>query len=180
MTTTRSGRKTKPAAPRLIEAMATEIADLASDDIDGEIHCYAAMSPNECEIDLGDPLLAYKAKVSDLDTMYFHQAMREVDRAEFQSSMDKESSNQCDNGNFTVVHRSEVPEGHSILPALWQMKRKRDAKTGSIKKYKARLNVDAGSRIKKGEHNDMTHSPGASWNSVRMLLAMKGKIQRRA
>ena len=51
------------------------------------------------------------------------------------------------------------------------MKRKRDAKTGGIKKYKARLNID-GSRMKKGEHYDMTYSPVASWNSVRMLLTM--------
>ena len=51
------------------------------------------------------------------------------------------------------------------------MKRKRDARTGSIKKHKARLNID-GSRMRKGEHYDMTHVPVASWNSVRMLLTL--------
>jgi hypothetical protein len=52
------------------------------------------------------------------------------------------------------------------------MRRKRDARTGEIKKYKARLNID-GSRMKFGEHyNEITYSPVASWNSVRMLLTM--------
>jgi Reverse transcriptase (RNA-dependent DNA polymerase) len=64
-----------------------------------------------------------------------------------------------------------VPKGHTILSAVWQMKRKRDAKSGAIKKYKARLNID-GSRMRKGEHYDMTYSPVASWNSFRMLLTL--------
>ena len=51
------------------------------------------------------------------------------------------------------------------------MRRKRDAKTGAIKKYKARLNID-GSRMQKGEHYNMTYSPVASWNSIQMLLTL--------
>ena len=51
------------------------------------------------------------------------------------------------------------------------MRRKRDAKSGKIKKYKARLNVD-GSRMRQWEHYDMTYSAVASWNSVRMLLTL--------
>jgi hypothetical protein len=78
---------------------------------------------------------------------------------------------QFENGNFTVVHKSEVPEGNTILPAVWQIKRKRDAKTGAMKKHKARLNIN-GSRIRKGKHYNMTYSPFASWNSVQMLLTL--------
>jgi Reverse transcriptase (RNA-dependent DNA polymerase) len=51
------------------------------------------------------------------------------------------------------------------------MRRKRKAKTGAIKKYKARLNVD-GSQMRKGEHYEMTYSPVASWSLVRMLLIL--------
>jgi Reverse transcriptase (RNA-dependent DNA polymerase) len=51
------------------------------------------------------------------------------------------------------------------------MKRKRDAKTGAIKKNKARPIID-GSRMKKGEHYNMTYSPVAYWNSVRMLFTL--------
>ena len=68
------------------------------------------MFPESSEPDCGDPLLAYKA-VSDPDTLYYHQAMREADREEFKTSMNKEISDQFENGNFTVVHKSKVPAG---------------------------------------------------------------------
>jgi hypothetical protein len=51
------------------------------------------------------------------------------------------------------------------------MKRKRDIRTQEVKKYKARLNID-GSRMRAGEHYDLTYAPVASWNSVRLLLAL--------
>jgi hypothetical protein len=85
--------------------------------------------------------------------------------------MEKEIKDQFENGNFTVIRKSEVPEGQIILPAVWQMRRKRDARTGRIKKFKARLNID-GSRMRRGVPFNETYSPVASWNSVRMLLTM--------
>ena len=151
--------------------MSAEIADVTSHDVNGEIHCFSAMFPESCEFDYDDPLvLAYKA-VSDPDTLYYHQAMREADREEFKTSMNKEISDQFENGNLTVVHKSEVSAGQTVLPAVWQVRRKRDAQSGKIKKYKARLNVN-GSRMRQGEHYDMTYSPVASWNSVCMLLTL--------
>ena len=108
---------------------------------------------------------------ADPDTMYMHQAMKEKDRAEFLKAMWKEWEDQIGNGNFTIIHRSKLPKGATLLPAVWQMKRKRDIRTRKVKKYKARLNID-GSRMQKGKHYDNTHAPVASWNSIRMLLAM--------
>jgi hypothetical protein len=67
--------------------------------------------------------------------------------------------------------RNDVPKGETILPAVWQMKRKRDIKIQAIKKWKARLNID-GSRMKDGVHYDEIYAPMASWKSVRMMLAM--------
>ena len=150
--------------------MRAEISKATQSDVEGEIFCYVAMFPNDDCWAYCDPLVTYKA-VSDPDTLYYHQAMKEKDRERFQESMLKEVTDQFDNGNFTVIHKSEVPKGQTILPAVWQMRRKRDAKDGSIKKYKARLNID-GSRMKRGEHYDETYSPVASWNSVRMLLTL--------
>ena len=69
---------------------------------------------------------------------------------------------------YSVV---QDPENQTILPAVWQMKRKREAKSGKIKKYKARLNID-GSRMRYGEHYHETYSPVVSWNSMRMLLTL--------
>ena len=51
------------------------------------------------------------------------------------------------------------------------MKRKRNQGTGEITKYKERLNID-GSRQVQGLHYDNSHSPVASWESIRLLLAI--------
>jgi len=67
------------------------------------------------------PLFAYKAK-SDPNTMYLHEAMRQPDRKEFVKAMDKELQDQLDHGNFTVVHKSTVPEGATVLPTVWAMR----------------------------------------------------------
>ena len=129
------------------------------------------MFPDDNEMNnQNNPLKAHKT-VSDPDTLYYHQAMQEKDRNEFKSSMLKEVNDQFEDGNFTIVHKSEVPQGQTILPAVWQMRQKRNVRTGKIKKYKAWLNSH-GSWTRKGEHYDMTYSPVASWNSVRMLLSM--------
>ena len=169
VTFTRSGRVSRP-APRLIQGMAAEITAAnpeGDDDIPGEIFACQALYP---DVDIPDNILAMKAS-ADPDTMYMHQAMKEKDRAEFLKAMWKEWEDQIGNGNFTIIHRSKLPEGATLLPAVWQMKRKRDIRTRKVKKYKARLNID-GSRMQKGKHYDNTYAPVASWNSIRMLLAM--------
>jgi hypothetical protein len=150
--------------------MLTEISGATFSDVKGEIFSYVAMFPNDDAIDYDNPLLASKA-MSDPDTLYYHEALREEDRERFKTSVLKELTDLFENWNFTIVHKSEVPEGNTILPAVWQMKRKRDAKTGAIKKRKARLNIN-GSRMRNGKHYDMTYSPVASWNSVRMFLTL--------
>ena len=115
-------------------------------------------------------IMAYKA-TSDPDTMYLHQAMKEPDKDRFLQAMDKEVKDQMGNGNFSITKRTNVPVGKTILPAVWQMKRKRDIMTRQITKYKARLNID-GSRMKKGQHYDETYAPVAKWNSIRILLTL--------
>ena len=117
-----------------------------------------------------DPLLAFKA-TSDPDTLYYHQAMRQPDREHFKLAMDKEIKDQMNNGNFTVMRRTNLPADTQVLPTVWQMKRKRDITSGQILKHKARLNVD-GSKMRKGIHYDETYSPVANWSSVRLLLTL--------
>ena len=119
---------------------------------------------------VNDDLIAYKAS-TDPDIMYMHEAMRQPDRDKFVSAMQKEINDQMKNKNFSIVKRSEVPSDKSILPAVWQMRRKRDIKSRTIKKYKARLNID-GSRMQKGLHYDQTYAPVVSWTSIRLLLAL--------
>ena len=69
------------------------------------------------------------------------------------------------------MRRSDVPEGATILPAVWQMRRKRDVSTGEIKKYKARLNLD-GSKMIKHKHYELTYAPVVKWYSIRLVLAL--------
>ena len=161
--------------PDLMEVMITEISRSTSKGIEGEILCLEAMFPqhdqqyHESRVER-DPLYAYKA-TADPDTMYLHEAMQEPDWKQFQAAMTKEVNDQMANGNYTIVPRSSVPKGKIILPAVWQMKRKRDIKTREIKKYKARLNLD-GSRQKKGIHYDRTYAPVTSWKYIRLLLIL--------
>ena len=64
-----------------------------------------------------------------------------------------------------------MPRSATFLPVVWKLRRKRDIKSGTIKKYKARLNID-GSRMQKGIHYDQSYAPVALWNSIRLLLIM--------
>ena len=73
-------------------------------------------------------LFSYKAS-SDPNTMYMHKAMKEPDRKQFTNSMEKEVANKSNNKKFLVIHQSKVPEGATILPTVWKMKRKQDIKT---------------------------------------------------
>jgi len=99
--------------------------------------------------------------------------MKQPDADKFREAMDKEVQDQMNNGNFKIIPRDKVPKDATILPAVWQMKRKRDIHTREIRKYKARLNID-GSRMRPGVHYDpnLTYAPVASWNSIRLLLTM--------
>ena len=65
-----------------------------------------------------------------------HEAMKQHDADQFRKAMEKEWNDQMNNGNFTIIERFKVPEGAAVLPAVWQIKRKRDIKTRQVKKYK--------------------------------------------
>ena len=108
---------------------------------------------------------------SDPDTMYMHQAMREKDCANFIAAMHKEVADQYKNGNFEIICKDNIPKQATILPTVWQMRRKRDIKTHQIKKYKARLNID-GSRMQKDIHYNETYAPVALWNSIRVFITL--------
>jgi hypothetical protein len=168
---TRSGRVVKPLNRLIQEAMVTEISKRTAHGIEGEIFCLETICPEEtaCETN-SNPLQVFKAS-TDPDTMYMHEAMREPDHKEFIKAMEKEVQDQMENGNFTIIHKSEMPEGSTLLPAVWQMKRKRDIITREVKKYKARLNID-GSKMQYGVHYEQTYAPVASWMSVKLLLAL--------
>ena len=67
------------------------------------------------------PLVAFKAS-ADPDTMYLHEAMREPDKKEFMTAMEKEMADHMQ--HWELVLRSTVPEGVKVFQSVWQMKRK--------------------------------------------------------
>ena len=99
-------------------------------------------------MNIDDSMMAMKAN-SDLDSMYYHEAMRQVYKKKFMEARDREFKSLSDNKTYTVRRRDEIPTSAKVLPMVWQMRRKRCQATGKIRKYKARLNVD-GSRMVKG------------------------------
>jgi hypothetical protein len=163
----RRSKRIRNPSKRLIQSMMAEIVD---QEIEGEIFSFQALFSKDDTFTDVDGLLAYKAK-ADPDTMYLHQALKEPDRDEFIQAMEKEVYQQVDKKVYSIIKRSEVPKGATILPAVWALRRKRDVVTGAIKKYKARLNID-GSRMIPGVHYDLTYAPVAGWAAVRLLLAL--------
>jgi hypothetical protein len=77
------------------------------------------------------PLLAFAAS-ADPDTMYLHQALKEPDKAQFIKAMEEEIRSHTDNKHWTLVPRTDVPDGVPVLPAVWAMKRKRRIATGEV------------------------------------------------
>jgi hypothetical protein len=94
-------------------------------DVPGEIFSATALFPRDDSIMDMPPLLAYKA-TADPDTLYLHEAMRQADRQKFLEAMTKEIEQQVSMGVYSILKRTQVPEGATILPAVWQLRRKRD------------------------------------------------------
>ena len=107
----RSQRDRRP-PDRLTMTWSSEICS----DIPGEILCLSAMYPEDT-VATDDPILAYAAS-TDPDTMYYHEAMREPDRAKFIKAMGEEIEGQIKNGNFTIVQRDSLPRSARVLSAV--------------------------------------------------------------
>ena len=110
--------------------MTTEIE--ASTEDKNEIFSLQAQFPRND--DLLEEIYAFKAK-ADPDTLYYHEAMRQPDWQHFQQAMELEIEQQVAGGIYGYVKRTKVPEGATILPAVWQLRRKRDVRTNEVKKY---------------------------------------------
>ena len=71
---------------------------------------------------------------SDPDTMYLHKAMNDPDRKEIITAIVKEVTYHMENGKYSIIPKSQVPTGATILPAVWKMKRRQGIKTRAINK----------------------------------------------
>ena len=114
---TRPKRLPKP-VQRLITAMTAEMTLTSEGDIDGEIFSFHSLFPDHEDLNIFDPLLAYKS-TSDPDTLYYHQAMKQPDRAEFQTAMHREMQDNFDCKNFEIIHKSKIKPGATTLHSVW-------------------------------------------------------------
>ena len=112
------GDKIKYLADEELEPMSMDTTLDDQEPHENELFCYATLFPDDIADAMDDKLLAFKA-VSDPDTLYLHQAMKQDDKNHFIEAMKKEVRDQSHNGNFSIIHRSMVPKGTRILPAVW-------------------------------------------------------------
>jgi hypothetical protein len=152
--TTRSGRLTGPPSHLQNYVVYETISQIAT--IVPDIDC---MSP-----------LAFGA-TSDPDVLYYHEAMAAHDSHQFRVAMDDEINNQTKNGNWTIVHRSDLTPDTRVLPSVWAMRRKRKVLDGTIYKWKARLNIDGGKQVHGLDYWE-TYAPVTSWSTIRMILTL--------
>ena len=103
--------------------------------------------------------------------MYYHQSRKQDDWTDFRKAMLEELQAHIQNKSVVLVKRDQVPPTHKVLPAVWAMRRKRRADTGSIYKWKDRVNID-GSRKIKGVHYEHSYSPVVLWEATRVMLVL--------
>jgi len=103
------------------------------------------------------------------DIMYYHQAMKQHDAAQFTDAVVKEVNGHVEMGNWQLVRRDQVPDPDYILPSVWAMRRKRNLTTNEITKYKARLNIHGGKQTFGVNYFD-TYAPVVTWFAIRLII----------
>ena len=117
-----------------------------------------------------DQPIAYKA-TNDPDTLYMHEALKAPDAKEFKKAMIKEVQDQTQRKHWRVMLKKDVPQGETILPAVWSMRRKRQIATREVYKWKSRLNL-GGHKMIPGKYYDETYAPALAWSTIRLFLIL--------
>jgi hypothetical protein len=114
--------------------------------------------------------IAFSA-TSDPDTMYWHQAMQEPDRAGFLRAAQAEVKSHVDNEHFILMERKDLPKDTKVLALVWSMKRKRRILPREIYKWKARLNSHGGQQ-EHGINFWETNAPVVNWFLIQLFLVI--------
>ena len=102
---------------------------------------YEALHEEDYKIQelLADPIAFSTA--AEKDTMYYHQAMKCSDKAQFKKAMRKDFNDHTNRNHWEITPIEDVPEGEKVLDSVWAMRRKRCILTNTIYKWKSRLNL---------------------------------------
>jgi hypothetical protein len=99
---------------------------------------------------------------SDPDVMYYHEILKAPEKEKFIEAMKKEINLHNEMKNWVLTKRVDMPKHLNVLLSVWLMRRKKDLTTGTVVKWKVRLNVD-GSKQQYGIDYMETYAPVASW-----------------
>jgi hypothetical protein len=175
--TTRSGRRVRiPARLRESRDQARErkwvawIANaLPPPKLSPEDEIYEVLANQEYDVqDRASDPISFPA-TSDPDTMYWHQAMQQPDKAEFLKAAEAEVKSHVDNKHVVLMEQLSLPRGTKVLASVWSMKQKRRILSRKIYKWKARLNCHGGQQ-EHGINFWETYSPVVNWFSIRLFL----------
>jgi Reverse transcriptase (RNA-dependent DNA polymerase) len=108
---------------------------------------------------------------TDGDTMYWDQALKQHDSAQFIEAAINEIATHQENGHWVLIPKSDIPSGTPVLDAVWSMKRKRRLLTNEVYKHKARLNVHGGQQ-EYGLNYWETYAPVVTWAAIRIILVL--------
>lgn len=114
--------------------------------------------------------MALATTSGDNDTYHLKQMFQQPDVDEFRTAMDKEIEDHEKRNHWTLMLRSQMPEGMKTIRSVWSFKRKRYP-DGRILKHKARLCAHGGMQTW-GENYWETYAPVVNWMSIRTLMVL--------
>jgi hypothetical protein len=114
------------------------IAGLANrPELPEEDEIYEIFAHREYDIqDQASDPMAFSA-ISDPDTMDWHQAMQEPDRAQILWGARTEVKSHVNNKHVVLTERKHLPARTKVLASVWWMKRKQRILSREIYKWKA-------------------------------------------
>ena len=193
-TTTRSGRVIQP-PKRLVEeigasaleaepqelcqaevsflAALTELAEQGEEGLDNEIACVsaglgsAALSDSDELGCVGAGIGGGFDHTSELHVMKFKQAMKSVDKENWEKAVDEEHERMVKHKVWQAVKRDNVPPNAKVLTSTWAMKKKSNGK------FRARVNARGYEQID-GEHYnaDSTAAPVVNEITIRLVFTL--------
>ena len=169
---TRSGRTIRN-TPRYEQSVAQRDRGLVAWEVlldqDEQEQVPTAASQYKIQKALENPL-AFAAS-DNPDILYWDQAMKAPDKAQFVEAVGTELDGHEKMGNYEPVPLSQVPKGTKLIDMVWSMRRKRRINTQEVYKWKARLNVHGGQQ-EHGVHYWDTYAPVVTWQTVRLFLIL--------
>ena len=110
-------------------------------------------------------------KHNDPDTPDLRTALSGDHAQEYWDGMATEISSLTKRNTWTVIPRSQVKPGHSVVPGTWAFRCKRKP-DGTLRKFKSRYTVRGDIQKRQSSVTIDTYSPVVQWASVRLMLVL--------